>query len=540
MSLPEIQKPENDVFSRQLDEQKPRKSRGRRFLKGLGITTLVLASAGFIYAKFTPQGISTTQTWTEIGKGIFEAKTNPNLVFDNAGSSHVNILLIGRDVNWKPAKVLDPTTGKFRPFHVHDKDSRARSDTMIVVTLDKEKHTIRMVSLPRDAMVHIPGHGREKLNAAHAFGGPELLVKTLHDELGLTIHRYAVVKFEGFKKLIDQVGGVHVNVDGALKKDRKTGKLYRGNLDYDDNWGNLHIHLKPGPQVLDGEAAHAYVRFRMDREGDTGRIRRQQAVMRALAKEIMHTSPFRVTGVIQEVQKQFESNLTTSEMASAAQFARNMGDAGKIQPLTLFGAYSRRGVCYLNRSKNEKLLAYLFGPTFNSDRFLQESPSTREDEFGPTNDASAEAKQVLREAGIIKSDDEVEPGPGFKAPVRVEETHEASTSSPRRGRYAAVASENSSDESAESPRRRSRRSREESRSSRKTRESSDDSGNSSSRRSTSEESTEKSNEGAGSDILGGATAREESGSSSESHSESTEPAAPKVEAPAETPSESTP
>jgi hypothetical protein len=61
-----------------------------------------------------------------------------------------------------------------------------------------------------------------------------------------------VIKFEGFKKLIDQVGGITVNVEGALKRDHRTGKLYRGNLKYDDNWGNLHIDLKPGMQNSTG------------------------------------------------------------------------------------------------------------------------------------------------------------------------------------------------------------------------------------------------------------------------------------------------
>jgi LCP family protein required for cell wall assembly len=158
-----------------------------------------------------------------------------------------------------------------------------------------------MVSLPRDATVRLApneqGIRRTKLNAAHSYGGPQLLIQTLHDELGLTIHHHAVIKFDGFKALIDQVGGIEVNVEGALKRDPKTGKMYRGNLDYKDNYGNWEVHLKPGVQTLTGEQAHGYVRFRMDLEGDPGRIRRQQSVMRALAKEIMQSSPFEIPGL---------------------------------------------------------------------------------------------------------------------------------------------------------------------------------------------------------------------------------------------------
>jgi anionic cell wall polymer biosynthesis LytR-Cps2A-Psr (LCP) family protein len=92
-------------------------------------------------------------------------------------------------------QVYDPKTKTYRPFHVHDESAQARSDTMIVVSLDKSRNTIRMVSLPRDAMVRLArndvGVRRTKLNAAHAYGGPELLMRTLHDELGITIHHYA-------------------------------------------------------------------------------------------------------------------------------------------------------------------------------------------------------------------------------------------------------------------------------------------------------------------------------------------------------------
>ena len=462
MALPEVENntkktaldTENDVFARQMIEEKPRKSVGRRILKGVGLAILAMAVGGAAYVKFAPNGAALPGLVQDGWNGAVTAKTNPDLLFDNVGSQ-VNILLIGRDVNWKIGKVFDPKTGKYRPFQVIDKDTPARSDTMIVVSLNKENKTIRMVSLPRDAMVRLSdndyGVHRAKLNAAHAYGGPPLLIKTLQEELGLTIHRYAVIKFDGFKKLIDQVGGIEVNVDGALKKGHD-GKLYRGNLDYDDNWGNLHIHLKPGMQKLDGVTAHNYVRFRMDREGDPGRIRRQQQVMRALAKQMSHVNFWELPGLIQEVQKQFATDMSTSELASAAAFAKGIGDASKIQPLTLFGAYSTRGSVLLNKSKNEKLLSYIFGNTFNAEHFLQRSPSTTTDEFGPANDATPDAKKILEAAGILHSDDELKENSANEAPIRVEETSSTSSSTSATERHNRYASSNEENKDEEKPR----------------------------------------------------------------------------------------
>ena len=387
------------------------------FWRGLAVALVVLAGLAMAYLKFTPHGRDTAAMISSTTQMLVAAKTNPNLIFDDVGGDHVNVLLIGRDVNYKP--VYDKRGRNV--WHKPEEKDTARSDTMIVVTLDKNRNVIRMVSLPRDAIVHLPPNDfhvrKAKLNAAHAYGGPPLLIKTLHDELGLTIHRYAVIRFEGFKKLIDEVGGVEVKVDGALKRDHQTGKLYRGNLDYDDNWGNLHIHLKPGLQRLNGEQAHNYVRFRMDLEGDPGRIRRQQGVMRALAKQVMQAPVYKLPRLVKEVRQQFQTDLTDAEIGSMADFAKSVGDASKIQPLTLFGTFNTRGSLTLNKPKNEKLLSYVFGPTFDPSSFLDRSPSTDSDELGPTNDANPAALKILREAGVVDKKDPLEKGLGVDAPV---------------------------------------------------------------------------------------------------------------------------
>jgi LCP family protein required for cell wall assembly len=393
------------------DNKPPRhNSYWKQFWKWAGLFLFLAISSAFAYFNLTHSGKEWKTTAMEYAGPVIESKLNPGLIFDHAGSDVVNILLIGRDVNWTVKKVYDPSRKIWANMQVHDEDTPARSDTMLIISLDRNRNVVHMVSLPRDARIRMPenkyGVRRAKLNAAHAYGGPDMLVKTIHDELGITIHHYAVIRFEGFMKLIDQVGGIEVNVIGALHRDGS-----RGRLKYDDNWGNLHIDLMPGKQVLDGEKAHAYVRFRMDIEGDPGRIKRQQQVMRALAKKLTTQGIGNLPALIKEIRKQFltDPHFDISEMASAADFAKGVGDASKIQPVTLFGTYTERGSIILNESKNRKLLHYIFGPTFNDQNFLKRSPSTEGDEMGEENNSSPGAKEILIRAGIIKGAIPAEP-----------------------------------------------------------------------------------------------------------------------------------
>jgi LCP family protein required for cell wall assembly len=381
-----------DAFAAQLNNKKP--SPKKSWLKTTCLLILVLAAGAAIFFTQTQQGRDMLAMFKDVPTAI-KVKQNPDLIFDRVNSNIVNILLIGRDVNYK----IIFKNG--RPVaHTYDENTPARSDTMILLSLDKVKRTMRMISFPRDALVRMPPNDYHvhiaKLNAAHAYGGPAMLIQALHDDLGITVHRYAVVRFEGFKSLIDKVGGIDVDVIGALHRNGK-----RGNLNYDDNWANLHIHLKPGMQHLDGTQAHNYVRFRMDLEGDPGRIRRQQQVMRALGKKLTEQPILKIPGLVQEVRRQFKTDMADQEIASAAFFAKSLGNATKIDPVTLFGVYTTKGSITLNRSKNIKLLSYVLGGTFDPSVFLENSPSTERDELGAENDSSPGAQALLRAAGLL-------------------------------------------------------------------------------------------------------------------------------------------
>ncbi len=386
---------------------KPRKK--GRFWKGLLVVLLVVGLGGTAIGTFTQFGHDTVALMPQlpgIVSNLNAVHNDPNLLFESVGTpdGHVNVLLVGRDRNWKIGKVFDPRTKTFRPYQVEDKDTRARSDTMIIASFTQNPRTVRLISIPRDTRVRFRDfqghrHAACKLNSVYALpDGETLLPKVIGDELGIRIDKTAEIKLDGFTKLIDRVGGLDINVEGALF----SGKRKR--MKYTDHWGGWSVDLEPGMQHLTGEQAHGYVRFRYDNEGDPGRVRRQQQVMRALSQQMMHIGPTRMPGLVLELQKLFVTNMTDQETIAAAMFARESGSS-KITPLTPYGIYAPdNGDIILNKPENAKLFAAIFGGSFNPKNLLVLSPETKSDDIGARNNNNPAALPILREAGLIKEE----------------------------------------------------------------------------------------------------------------------------------------
>ena len=112
------------------------------------------------------------------------------------------------------------------------------------------------MSIPRDTLAEIPGHGFDKINAAYSIGHEDLARQTVEKFTGVKIDYVVAVNYQGFIDVIDAFGGVDVVVDKAMN--------------YDDRRGNLHIHFDPGTYHMTGEQALEYARFRHDAMGDWG------------------------------------------------------------------------------------------------------------------------------------------------------------------------------------------------------------------------------------------------------------------------------
>jgi LCP family protein required for cell wall assembly len=211
----------------------------------------------------------------------------PDLV-EIFGKPKLHVLVMGLDENWTEKDEMYTST--------------ARSDTMFGVTIDLASHQVSVVSIPRDLWVHIPKSGYGKLNEAIADAGPQRAMKTVVDNFNFPpFDNYVVLRIDATKNLVNAIGGLDVNVE----KD----------MDYDDSWGHLHIHLKKGMQHLNGEQVVGYVRFRHDPEGDFGRMRRQRQVIADLVKHLKDPSIFaKLPSLIGLVQDNVRTDLTYDKL----------------------------------------------------------------------------------------------------------------------------------------------------------------------------------------------------------------------------------
>ena len=190
------------------------------------------------------------------------------------------------------------------------KGDAGRSDTLFVVMLDKSKKNAALLSVPRDTRVKIKGHGWDKINAAFAYGGQKLTRETVQDFLGIKINNYVLVDFQGFKGLVDAVGGVDINVEK---------RMY-----YYDPYDGFEIDLRPGMQHMDGKTAMQYVRYR-DEEGDIGRIRRQQKFLMALYRHIASKNIIaKIPGVSKQIMSMVKTDLSLKEVVELGNVMRDM------------------------------------------------------------------------------------------------------------------------------------------------------------------------------------------------------------------------
>ncbi|MGM9998519.1 MAG: LCP family protein [Candidatus Bruticola sp.] len=246
---------------------------------------LVLLASGLFY-------IDTVQNGAEGTAGFISEALNSISEYSGErafkGSDRMNILCLGIDYN-RDSRGIAYTKG-------------ARSDTIFVVSIDAKGQTLNVVSIPRDCYVYLgDDYGYDKINAAYMYGGIKLTRKVVSEFLGVPIHHYVIIKVSGASQLVDALGGLVVDVE----KD----------MNYDDNWGNLHIHLKAGEQLLRGEQAVGYARFRMDAESDRGRIRRQQQVMMSVIKRLKDPMVvLRLQSIVKAVKQNIETDFSLLDM----------------------------------------------------------------------------------------------------------------------------------------------------------------------------------------------------------------------------------
>jgi len=203
---------------------------------------------------------------------------------------------------------------------------RARSDTLIVARIDPREQRATLISVPRDTRVVIPGHGTNKINAANALGGPSLVIETVQDLTGLPISKFMEIDFEGFKELVDALGGVTLDVPQTIV-DPQAG-----------NYDPAAYKLYAGQQKLNGAQALTFVRSRKFPEGDLQRVKNQQLFLRAVLKESLQIgNALRVKSIIDAVVDNVTTNLTVGELLDLANDMNGM-EQGALETATMPGA----------------------------------------------------------------------------------------------------------------------------------------------------------------------------------------------------------
>lgn len=221
--------------------------------------------------------------------------------------------------------------------------SAPRSDSMMLVTIDPITMQAGMISIPRDLWVEIPGFKDNRINTAYMFGeayrvpggGPELAVKTVERLLGVPIQYFAVINFHTFERMIDELGGVDVEVKQRIMISAIGGH---------QRW------LEPGIHHLDGPDTLAYARVRKGAGDDFGRSDRQQQVLLAVLERIVRldTLPVlisRAPSLYQELSTGVRTNMSLEQMISLALLAVKVPGEnirrGVIGPPNMVGFYTR-------------------------------------------------------------------------------------------------------------------------------------------------------------------------------------------------------
>ncbi len=209
----------------------------------------------------------------------------------------------------------------------------SRSDVIWAVNLDFANKRIYELSIPRDMVATMPNGAQAKINEAQSDGGVAEAKSVIAQWLGIPgFDKYVILRIDATKEFVNAIGGVNVDVKTSDCLQFKTG-CKGGELNYDDTWGHLHIHLKEGMQHLTGEQAVAYMRFRHDWCSDPCRIKRQQQVLRALADKLKGdriNTLLHVGDLLAVFRRNVQTDLSDSELLSIATYYQGIAPAAIV------------------------------------------------------------------------------------------------------------------------------------------------------------------------------------------------------------------
>ncbi len=196
-------------------------------------------------------------------------------------------------------------------------DWNGRSDLILLIIYNRKDNRVAIVSVPRDCTVYLKRRGGvikpARINSTNQLGGYQLARTAVETLLGIKVDKVVVFSITGFKKLLDKIGKVEINVPKQLS--------------YHDHKQNLHIEIAPGKQLMDGETMIKFLRYRDKDQGDIGRIKRQQIFFRAAIKKL--TEPAVITKAPELVKAASELFLTDMKAREMLSLGNNLKSVPK-------------------------------------------------------------------------------------------------------------------------------------------------------------------------------------------------------------------
>lgn len=266
------------------DQPEPgRRSSRRMALIGLGVITALVLAAGVVVGGYllSVRNQYEKRSTVSITRGASDGE-RPEQV-EGTGR---NFLLLGSDKRSEEEAASSGVTGQ-------------RSDVMMLVHISDDNQEVYVTSFPRDLYVDIPGHGKDRINAALAFGGVPLAVSTVENYTGVPIEHVALIDFDGIEGLVDSLGGIEVQVPQSFEADGH--------------------QFTEGTQHMNGEQALTFVRQRKQfADGDFQRNRNQQAVLMGIADKLISADTLSDPLKLKDTVGTISPYLTTDEGLTAS------------------------------------------------------------------------------------------------------------------------------------------------------------------------------------------------------------------------------
>ncbi|MWC30419.1 LCP family glycopolymer transferase [Paenibacillus sp. MMS18-CY102] len=283
----------------------------------ISLGVLILIASGIVWYAYHSFKSTADDMYEPVVKPVYVSKDKevPKKPAETANKDPFTVLVLGVDER---------------------KNDAGRSDTMIVLSVNPQKHDLLMFNIPRDTRTQIVGHGTvDKINHAYAFGGVSMSLQTVEQFLDYPIDYYVKVNMEGFSRIVDVLGGVEV--DNPFSFD------YIGH------------HFEKGKISLNGEEALAFSRMRYDDpRGDLGRNARQRSIIQNMMKDALKfTNLTKANDLLAELGQQVKTNVTFGDMK---RFATDyQSHIEKIETIEIAGSGQRiNGIWYLLVADAEK------------------------------------------------------------------------------------------------------------------------------------------------------------------------------------------